>query len=442
MKHFVLLCSLIACSPAPAPLGSATLNGVASGVPVVLGEFGAWAPANETMTIALQGVSPTTQLICQLDGAVVGCIRSVETPGTVTTSWPLSKLGADNATFAVFVGGAALASWPISRTVIDEELSVCVANTDGEDDGLPLDRCKALQPFADIELPMPSGDSVIIRRAKFSLKRGRTTVERSSFISVNDGEVAAPSLVGLLMKNFELAGPGEVELRLDTRALIRVGRQFLQWPEPRARNRVFTDLDPERLPVRIRVGGQAEVSRSLQATTGQTVTAWRDESGIASLVQPLPLQLSASAPTGLTVRLSPTELGARTLWPRLTLRDSTGERTDRIPFRFEGIAASACTLEVADVNLGGVSVGETRLARFAVKNVGQASCSAARVKRAPEWVRFETRPVPSPGATVEWTALVSPTQSGALVGLIEVDGDNQEPTFADFAFRIEANVTR
>jgi len=317
---------------------------------------------------------------------------------------------------------------------------VCVANTEGEDEGLPLDRCKTLQPFGDRELPMKSNEAVVIRRAKFSLARGRTNINRVSMVPLNDGE---PGTALFFVKNFELAGPGEVEFKLDTQASLGVGgAQTLSWPAGRVRNRVFTDLDPNRLPVRIRVGARAEVSRSLQPTTAQTLTTWTDESGTTSLVEPLPLQLPADAPVGLTVRLSPTELGARSVWPRLTFRDATGDRTDRIPFRFEGIAASACKLEVADVNLGAVLVGETRIARFPVKNVGQASCSALRIKRTPDWVQLEARPAPAPGETVEWTARFSPRQPGLLVGLIEVDGDAEGPTFADFTFRLETNVSR
>ena len=445
-RALLSLLLMSACGPA-LPRGSATLDGVAPGQPVSLGEVGAWAQASDTFTVVLDRSSTTAQLSCRLDGVDLGCFRPPGAALTATSAWPRTKLGAERATFAVLVDGAELARWPVSRTVIDEELSVCVANTEGEDEGLPLDRCKALQPFGDRALPLASGDAVVFRRVKFSLGRGTTNLSRVSLVSHNDAETRAPGLLanalGLFVKNFALVGPGEVEFLVDTQANLSAGEgQPLSWQTPRLRNRVFTDLDPNRLPVRVRVGARAELSRSLQATDAQALVAWRDESGMVSLADLLPLQLLAGVPTGFTVRLAPSALGAHSIWPRLTLKDGAGERTDRIPFRFEGIAATRCKLEFADVNLGMVLVGETRLARFAVKNVSDDGCSGLRVKRTPEWVQLETRPIPAPGQTVEWTARVSPTNPGLIVGLIEVDGDDQAPTFADFSFRLEANVSR
>lgn len=437
-RALLALLLMTACGPnLPGP--SATLNSAPSGQPLSRGELGAWAQ-EDVLTIEVDRIPMTGQLSCQVDGVEVGCVRTPAAPRRATTTWPRTKLGTETATFTLLVDGTELGRWPMSRTVIDEELSVCVANTDGEDEGLPLDRCKTLHRFGDHDLPLQSSDAVVIRRLKFSLARGKTNINRVSAVSMNDGEL---NPLGVFVKNFELAGPGEVELRVDTQGSLSAGAGVpLSWRPGRLRTRVFTDLDPERLPVRVRVGARAEVSRSLQATSAQALTAWTDESGTVSLVEALPLQLAGGTPTGLTVRLGPNAIGPRTVWPRLTLKDSAGERTDRLPFRFDGIAATACKLEVADVNVGTVLVGETRLFRFQVKNVGQDGCSSLRVKRTPDWIRLEARPTPAPGETVEWTARVSPTDPGLLVGLVELDGDEHAPTFADFTFRLEANVSR
>ncbi|MDP3232406.1 MAG: hypothetical protein Q8N26_06500 [Myxococcales bacterium] len=432
---------LAACAP-PAPDPVVTLNGVASGAPVKLGEVSAW-DMEDGLRAQLSLVSSRSTVTCTRDGAADPCLRTTTGEDRVDLSWPRTKLGSEETTVVVLVDGVEAGRWVVSRSIVDLGLTVCAANTSAEDDGLPLDRCKALNPFGDLELPIDRTDAVLIKRARFSVRSGETTVKRISVVSHGDDEKGG--LGGLLpfLKLMPVTAETPALLELDTRANVTVGSRALSWPAASATGRTVRDLDPTRAPVRVRIGSPVEISRSIQAIAEPaTLIGFRDEAGILTLTSSLPAQLEPSAPTGLTVVMSPKAVGARSVWPRLTVRGSTGEWTDRIPFAIEGLAATDCRLEASDVNVGSAVVGETRIARLQVRNTGTGACTKLRVRPLPAGLGLESRPIPAPGAMAEWTLSFTPRTVGPQVVLLEADFDDSQPSFADLTVRVEATVTR
>ncbi len=429
-----------ACAPSPDPV--VTLNGVAPGFAVMLGDVSAWDSPNDTISAQLSLVSSKDAVSCTRDGAVVPCLRTTTGEDRVNLLWPRTKLGTEETVVVVLIKGVEAGRWVVSRTVVDLGLAVCAANTTGEDDGLPLDRCKALDPFGDLELPIDRTDAVLFKRSRFTVRSGQTTVRRISIVSHSDDEKGALGLLAFL-KLAPVKPDQPTLLELDTKASVSVGVRPLSWPAASVTGRAVRDLDPDRAPVRVRVGAPVEISRSLQGVSeSATLTGFRDEAGVLSLTSSLPAALTPQAPVGLTVVLTPAAVGPRTLWPRLTLRGATGEWTDRIPFRVEGLASTACRLESSDVNLGPVLVGETRVARLQVRNVGSGMCPKLRVRPLPQGIGLESRTIPAPGAMAEWILTFAPRDIGPQVVLLEVDFDDSQPSFADLTTRIEATVSR
>ena len=282
---------------------------------------------------------------------------------------------------------------------------------------------------------------MLLKRARFSVRSGATTVKRFSVVSHGDEEKGLGSLIFLKLTQVTAETPTLLEL--DTRANVTVGARPLSWPAASATGRTVRDLDPTRVPVRVRVGSPVEISRSIQAIAEPaTLIGFRDEAGILALTSTLPAQLEPSAPSGLTVVISPKDVGARSLWPRLTVRGSTGEWSDRIPFAIEGLAATDCKLKADDVNFGSVLAGETRVARLQVRNIGTAACPKLRVRPLPSGLGLESTPIPAPGEKAEWRLTFAPRDIGPQVVLLEADFDDSQPSFADLTIRIEATVSR
>lgn len=430
---------LAACAPGPDPV--VTLNGVASGAPVALGEVSAW-DTEDGLKVQLSLVSSKVTVTCTRDGAAAPCARTPTGEDRVDLSWPRTKVGSEETLVVVFFDGVEVGRWVVSRTVVDLGLSVCAANTSGEDEGLPLDRCKALDPFGDLELPIDRTDALLFKRARFSVRSGETVVKRLSSVSHGDDEKPALGLA-LFLKTAQVTAEAPALVEFDTRANVMVGSRALSWPPASATGRTIRDLDPTRAPVRVRIGSPVEISRSIQAVgEPTTLIGFRDEAGILTLRSSLPAQLDPSAPTGLTVVMSPKAVGARSVWPRLTVRGSAGEWTDRIPFALEGLAATDCRLEASDVNAGSALVGETRIARLQVRNIGTGTCSKLRVRPLPSGLGLESRPIPAPGELAEWRLTFAPQTVGVQVVLLEADFDDSQPSFADLTVRVEATVTR
>lgn len=428
------------CGRTPEPV--VTLNGVAASAPVRLGDVSAWEETADGLTAQLSLVSSKASVTCTRDGAAVVCPRSTSGEDRVDLLWPRTKTGAEETLFVVLLDGVEAGRWVVSRTVVDPGLSVCVATTSGEDDGLPLDRCKPLEPFSDLQLPMDKPMRVLFKRARFTIQSGRVEVRRISLVSHQDDELAVTSL-GLFRRAAEVTPTLPLLLEVDTESIIAVGTRTLAWGVPPVSGPRLHDLDPNRAPVRVRVGGRAEISRSLQAVDASAeLTGFRDDAGVLTLTSSLPARLEVTSPTGLIVALSPKAVGASSFWPRLSLRSSAGEWTDRIPFRVEGLPATDCRLEAADVDVGPVLIGETRVARLQVRNTGTAPCPKLRVRPLAVGLQLESRPIPAPGDVAEWRLTFSPQAVGTQVVLLEADFDDAQPSFADLTVRVEASVTR
>lgn len=431
---------LAACAQGPDPV--VTLNGVASGAPVALGEVSAW-DSEDGLTARLNLVSSKSTVTCTRDGAADPCPRTTTGEDQVDLFWSRTKTGTEETTVVVSIDGLEAGRWVVSRTVVDLGLSVCAATTSGEDEGLPLERCKALDPFGDLELPIDRTDAVLFKRARFSVRSGETAVKRISVVSHGDDEKGGLGSVIPFLKVTPVTAETPALVEFDTQASLSVGVRSLRWPPVSATGRRVHDLDPTRAPVRVRLGAPVEISRSLRAIgEPATLIGFRDEAGILTLSSPLPAQLDPSTPTGLAVVMSPKAVGARSVWPRLTVRGSTGEWTDRIPFSIEGLAATACRLEASDVNVGSAIVGETRIARLQVRNTGTGACPKLRVRPLPSGLGIESRPIPAPGEAAEWRLTFAPQTVGPQVVLLEADFDESQPSFADLTVRVEATVTR
>ena len=432
---------VIACAP-PTPQSVVALEGVVGGTPVMLGELSAWDSVDDLLMAQLSLVPRKAVVTCTRDGAAVPCERALTGEDVVSLTWPRTKLGTEQSTFVVSLNGAEAGRWVVSRTITDPQLAVCTDGARGEDDTLPLDRCAALDPFGDLQLPLERVDAMVFKRTRFTVQSGRVELVRRGLASHGDEEPRLLAL-GFSVRNAEVTPQQPAIIELDSQGTLTAGGRSLSWRAPTARGLKVRDLDPAREPVRVRVGSHVEISRSIQAVgESSDLTDFRGEPGVLALTSSLPARLDTSAPIGLTVEISPTTVGARTLWPRLTLRSSSGDWTDRIPFRVEGLPASTCKLEASDLNLGAMLVGETRVARLQVRNTGTGSCGKLLVYALPAGLELESRPVPAPGESVEWRLTFSPREPGLQVVLLKVDFDDARPSFADLTLRVEAAVTR